>query len=132
MNPNIAAMSWKNIVFALVTITIVFVIAIWEGWLKTNIPWFYPFRWALFGIAIATGNLLNVLPGQVEAENTSGQPVGRRAVTFLGWVVFTVLLFWGFDWVGTNYPQHAKTLRFAVLFLLFLGWQARARYFQTK
>ena len=127
MERKIAGMSGKNIIFVLVMITIVFVTTIWDGWLKTNIPWFYPFRWALFGIAIATGNLLNVLPGQVEAENTSGQPIGRRAVTFLGWVVFTVLLFAGFDWVSTNYPQHSKNLRFAVLFLLYFGWQVRAR-----
>ncbi len=119
-------MSRRNIIFVLVMFLTVVLTSSFEKWLQVNVPWFYPFRWVLFGIAIATGNFLNVLPGQVEAENTSGQPLGRRAVTFLGWVVAVVLMFASFDWINQKYPEHSKTLRFAVLILMSIAWQWRA------
>jgi hypothetical protein len=132
MERKYAGMTKKNIIFVLVMFTTLAVTAIFENWIKANLPWFYPFRWVLFGIVLAVGNLLNVLPGQVAWDDTSRQSVGRRAVTFVGYVVLVVLLFDGFDWVAVNYPEYNKTLRFTVLILLYIAWRARALFLRNR
>jgi len=132
MEKKYAGLTKKNIIFVLVMFTTLALTTIFGDWVKANFPWLYPFRWVLFGICLATGNLLNVLPGQVEWDDTSGQSVGRRAVTFVGGVVVVVLLFEGFDWVAVNYPEHSKTLRFLVLILLSIAWQVRAKFLRSR
>jgi len=126
MERKYGEMSRQNIIFILVMFLTIVLISAFEKWLKTNVAWFYPFRWVLFGIVIATGDFLNALPGQVGAEDTSGQPLGRRAVTFLGWVVAVVLMFASFDWFNEKYPAHSKELRFAVLILMSIAWSWRS------
>ena len=132
MEKKYAGLTKKNIIFVLVTFTTLGLTTIFGDWVKANFPWLYPFRWVLFGIAVATGNLLNVLPGQEEWDDTSGQSGSRRAVTFVGWVVVVVLLFEGFDWVAVNYPEQSKTLRFAVLILLSIAWRVRAQFLRNR
>lgn len=126
MDRKYLGMSRQNIIFVLVMLAITALTVIYSDWLKANVPWFYPFRWVVFGIVVATGNFLNVLPGQVAAEDTSGQPLGRRALTFLGCVLFVGLVFASFDWVNEKYPQSSRAFRFAVLILMAFAWRWRA------
>ena len=132
MEKKYGGLTKKNIIFVLVLFTTIALTSTFENWIKANLLWFYPFRWVFFGIVLAVGNLLNVLPGQVEWDDTSGQSVGRRAVTFVGWVLVAVLLFDGFDWVAVNYPEYNKTLRFTVLILLSIVWRVRAQFLRNR